>query len=222
MKKLKADKVQLSHVLYHVKDLHHSVKKLQDAGFIVEYGTDKAKAYNAFIWFEQGVFIEIYHNSGLPFYVKLMMKVFGYQSILNRMKKWQNVGEGWCEWSLESVSDHLNSEKMLFVKEKIDFKFHKAKRKDVYQKKLKWELLMPHDIDFPFLMSAYVPNPRPKNIDHPNGIKGVKNIMVGKENVDLHLLNLLLTDQSGLKFTLGKGLQSVEFIDSDLKIEDIL
>ena len=129
MQKAMQDNLKLSHVLYQVKDLHLAVKKLQDAGFIVEYGTNPQKAYNALIWFDEGVFIEIYHNSGLPFYVKWMMKCFGYQTVLDRMNKWKNFGEGWCEWSLESTLDQLNSDKEFFTKENIDFKFHKAKRK---------------------------------------------------------------------------------------------
>ena len=81
---------------------------------------------------------------------------------------------------------------------------------------------MPNDIDFPFIMLAYTPNPRPKKIHHPNGIKGVEKILVGRENLDIHLLNELLPNQSGLKLTEGKGVQTVTFIDSDLKIEEIL
>ncbi|WP_312397383.1 VOC family protein [Chryseobacterium sp.] len=222
MQKLNPDNLRLSHVLYQVKDLHLSVEKLQDAGFIVEYGTEKSKAYNALIWFEKGVFVEIYQNSGLPFYVKWMMKIFGYQPVLYRMKKWQSVGEGWCEWSLESALNDLNAEKQFFINEKTEYKFHKAKRKDIFGQKLRWELLMPNNIDFPFLMSVYVPNPRPKEISHPNGIKAVKNIVVGKEKLDFHLLNQLLKNQEGLKITEGKGLQTVEFLDSELKIEEIL
>ncbi|WP_250255365.1 VOC family protein [Chryseobacterium sp. Marseille-Q3244] len=214
--------VQLSHVLYRVQDLHTAVKKIQDAGFIVEYGTDPDKAYNALIWFEKGGFIEIYHNSGLPGYIKWMMKIFGYQSVLERMRQWENVKEGWCEWSLESTLENLNSEKQFFKNENIGFRFHKAKRKDVYGNKLTWELLMPDDIDFPFLMSAYLPDPRPKEVSHPNGIVGVRSIKVGTDLLNTQVLNQLLINQEGLELVQGKGLQTVEFINSDLKIENIL
>ncbi|REC62470.1 hypothetical protein DRF65_10275 [Chryseobacterium pennae] len=214
--------VQLSHVLYRVQDLHIAVKKLQDAGFIVEYGAYPDKAYNALIWFEKGIFIEIYHNSGLPVYIKWMMKVFGYQSVLERMRQWEDIEEGWCEWSLESALENLNSEKQFFESENTEFRFHKAKRKDGDGNKLKWELLMPDDIDFPFVMSAYVPNPRPKEINHPNGIVVVKNIKVGTDRLNTQVLNRLLTNQEGLELIQGKGLQTVEFINSDLKIENIL
>lgn len=61
-----------------------------------------------------------------------------------------------------------------------------------------------------------------KEVHHSNGIKGVKDTVVGTDNLDIHLLNELIQNQSGLKLTEAKGLQTVEFIDSDLKIEDIL
>lgn len=218
-----SEKMRLSHVLYHVNDLHAAVKKLQDAGFVVEYGTSIQTAYNAIIWFEDGVFVEIYHNAGLPTLIKWLMKIFGYQSVLDRMDKWQQTGEGWCEWSLESTVAHLDWQKALFKNKSIAFKSHKAKRKDIYGKILKWQLVVPDTIDFPFLMSAYVPNPRPPKITHPNGINRVSKIVVGTENLDDWLLRQLLPEQTGLELVANKrGLQTIEFSNSDLKIENIL
>lgn len=216
-------KMQLSHVLYRVKDLHVAVEKLRDAGFIVEYGTSPQKAYNALIWFEEGVFVEIYSNSGLPRWVKWLMKIVGYQPVLDRMNKWGQIEEGWCEWSLETTDIHLTEQKAWFKEWNIPFKFHKAKRKDIKGQILRWELLMPHAIDFPFLMSAYVPNPRPQKINHPNGIAGVSKLVVGTEKLDIELLKQLLPDQTALELIAGeKGLQTIEFVNNSLKIEDIL
>lgn len=216
-------KMQLSHVLYRVKDLKTAVEKLRDEGFIVEYGTSPLKAYNALVWFEEGVFVEIYTNSGLPNWAKWLMKIFGYQPVLDRMNKWEYIEKGWCEWSLETMADHLSEQKAGLREQGIPFKFHKAKRKDIKGQILRWELLMPHAIDFPFLMSAYVPNPRPKKINHPNGISGVSKLVVGTENLDAVLLKQLLPDQKGLELIAGKkGLQTIEFFNSSLTIEDIL
>ena len=131
-------KLQLSHVLYRTKDLHLAVSRLRNAGFSVEYGTRPEKAYNALIWFENGVFIEICHNSGLPPYIKGLMKLLGYQSVLDRMNKWEICEEGWCEWSLETTEDNLDGQKKLFRRENIPFKSHKAKRKDITGQILHW------------------------------------------------------------------------------------
>ncbi|WP_437918011.1 VOC family protein [Sphingobacterium sp. LRF_L2] len=217
------NKIQLSHVLYRVQDLHQSVKKLQEAGFTVQYGTAPEKAYNALIWFESGVFIEIYKNSGLPAPIKWFMKTFGYQPILDRMDKWDQIDNNWCEWSLESTMTQLDTQKALFKEKNVPFKFHKAKRKDINGQTLRWELLMPNDIIFPFIMSAYAPNPRPKYIRHANGISGVSSLVVGKENLNTELLYQLLPNNGELRLIDGKsGLQEVELSDSSINIRDIL
>ncbi len=215
--------MQLSHVLYRVRDLHAAVEKLRDAGFIVEYGASSQKTYNALIWFEEGVFVEIYSNSGLPNWIKWLMKIVGYRPVLDRINKWEQIKEGWCEWSLETRANHLIEQKAWLKEHNIPFKFHRAERKDIRGQTLKWELLMPHAIDFPFLMSAYVPNPRPQKINHPNGITGVSKLVVGTEKLDIELLQQLLADQTALELIAGKkGLQTIEFVNSSLKIEHIL
>lgn len=215
--------LQLSHVLYRVTDLHLAVKKLEEAGFIVEYGTQKEKAYNALIWFNEGVFIEIYQHSGLSAPVKLFMKLFGFKRILDRLEKWESVENGWCEWSLESRNNDLEAEKKLFKRNKIAFKSHKANRIDKNKVKLRWELLMPNDIIFPFIMSAYNPSPRPLDIKHPNGITGVKSITVGRVGLDEKLLKQLLENKRGLNLVHNAvGLQKVELINTNLSIKDIL
>ncbi len=217
------NQIQLSHVLYRVKDLHASVKKLQDAGFIVEYGTKHEKAYNAIIWFEEGVFIEIYSSSELPTIAKWLFKIIGYQSVLDRLNKWSKIENGWCEWSLESTVANLNELKSVFKEVEIPFKSQKTKRKDANGQILRWELVMPKDIEFPFLMSAYTPNPRPKNIEHPNGVSKVSTLVVGKEKLNVKLLNHLLTDVSDLKLVDGKsGLQDVILDVDTIKIKEIL
>ncbi|MCR4029735.1 MULTISPECIES: VOC family protein [Flavobacterium] len=215
--------IQLSHVLYRVTDLYEAVSKLNDAGFIVEYGALPEEAYNAFIWFEKGVFIEIYENPRLSRFTKWFMKIAGYKPILERMEKWESIDNSWCEWSLESSLATLQKEKDLFKTNKIPYRFHKTKRIDKDRRKLKWELLIPNDIVFPFIMSAYTPNPRPNSVKHPNGAEGVELLLIGSELLDRALLDKVLIDQTSIEFVKGaQGLQTVKLLNTDLKIEDIL
>lgn len=219
----KKDTLRISHVLYQVADLHKAVKKLSDAGFIVSYGTNPAQAYNALIWFEQGAFIELFQPPRLPAIMKPLMKIFGYRPALDRMEKWQATGKGWCEWALESTATDLKSVKQFFKQEKRRFKGMRKRRKDINGQVLSWQLLLPDDIHFPFIMSAYVPQPRPATISHPNGITHIATIVIGNNNLDTGLLDKLLSQRSGLKLVNGKsGLQTISFAGSTLKIEDIL
>ncbi|KQB98824.1 VOC family protein [Pedobacter sp. Hv1] len=216
--------MKLSHVLFRVNDLHKAVAQLIAAGFTVEYGTAPKKAYNAFIWFEEGIFIEIYKGVELPNSAKLLMKLFGYSAMLQRMEKWRNVQHGWCEWSVETETASLNYQRSILKQHHIPFLMYKrAKRIDVNGRKLKWSLIFPKDIYFPFIMSAYVPNPRPHQIIHPNQITKIESIVVGEDQLDQPLLALLAIDRS--KVILVKdavGLQSVIFKNASLKIEDLL
>ncbi|MDR2284476.1 MAG: VOC family protein [Sphingobacterium sp.] len=214
---------RISHVLYRVSDLHQAVEKLRDAGFIVEYGTEPEKAYNALIWFEQGCFVEIFKSSTLPFWVRWAMKALGYQVLLDRMQLWMHAGYGWCEWSLESTTASLDTQKTLFRHYNRPFKTLKAKRKDVSARTLRWHLLIPHEVYFPFLMSPYVPNPRPSVINHPNGITGIARLTVGNQNLDMDFLKLLIDHSTDLELVDDKkGLQQVHFKGSVLTIEEIL
>ncbi|MFD2556108.1 VOC family protein [Sphingobacterium tabacisoli] len=219
----KQSNCRISHVLYRVPDLHQAVEKLRNSGFIVEYGTTPKKAYNALIWFEQGCFIEIFKSSALPFWVRWTMKALGYQVLWNRMQLWMQAGYGWCEWSLESTTAGIDTQKTLFRQFNRPFKMHKAKRKDVIARTLRWHLLIPHEVYFPFLMSPYMPNPRPSAINHPNGITGIAKLTVGNQNLDTDFLKLLIDHPTDLELVDDKkGLQQVHFKDSVLTIEEIL
>ncbi|HCA09600.1 VOC family protein [Chryseobacterium sp.] len=214
--------MQISHVLFRTDDLNRAVQQLTDAGFYVEYGAHPSKAYNAFIWFEEGVFIEIFKIPVIPLPFRWFGILFGYSPVLDRMKVW-NESPGWCDWSLETRQKDLKYYQLLLEYLDIGCKAFKSKRKDVHGRKLSWRLAVPDDTRFPFLMSAYSVNPRPEKITHPNGIKRIKMIKVGKEKLDTVLLDALLEDKEALVLMEGcEGLQTVEFLHSDIKIEDIL
>lgn len=214
--------MQLSHVLFRTENLHLAVRQLTDAGFSVEYGSHPSKAYNAFIWFENGVFIEVFKSPQIPLPFRWLMPIFGYSPVLNRMKMWRE-SSGWCDWSLETKEKDLKYYQLLFEYLDIGCKTIKSKRKDFYGKKRSWHLAVPDDTGFPFLMSAYSENPKPEKVTHANGIKNISRIKVGKQDLDIVLLDALLQDHTSLMLVEGcKGLQTVEFLGSDLKIEDIL
>lgn len=214
--------MQLSHVLFRTENLHLAVQQLTDAGFKVEYGSAPSKAYNAFIWFEEGVFIEIFRTPEIPILFRWGMKILGYAPVLNRMKRWNELS-GWCDWSLETEKKDLQYYRLLLEYLDIDCKAFKSTRKDVDGRKLSWQLAVPGDTGFPFLMSAYSINPRPEKMIHPNGIRKISKVIIGKKELDTLLLDTLLEDRTPLKLDdESQGLQTVTFMNSDLKIEDIL
>ena len=68
--------MKVSHVLYKVKDLEESVKKFQNLGFKVEYGS-KSKPHNALIYFSEGPYIELLHKAPVPIYVNIILRLLG-------------------------------------------------------------------------------------------------------------------------------------------------
>lgn len=215
--------MQLSHVLYRVNDLQLAVEKLRNAGFTVEYGTNQKQAHNALIWFEKGVFIEIFKNPKMPVVVRWLMKISGFRHVLQRMDHWTNINEGWCEWSLESPKPDLKTEKALLKSISEPFRSYKAKRTDIHKRKLSWELVIPDDTVFPFLMSAYTPDPRPAQILHANGATGVRKLVVGANGLKVGLLVQLLPASDHLQLMENKsGLYTVQLENTDLTIEAIL
>lgn len=215
--------MRLSHVLYRVDNLHNAVDRLEKAGFQITYGSKPATAHNAIIWFETGVFIEIYSSPKLPFILQCFMNIAGLKAVAERLVKWQNTPNGWCEWSLETTAKNLTAQKQALKLLDIKFSSFRTSRTDIHQRKLRWELLAPADIHFPFLMSAYSVDPRPAKIVHPNGASGVSMLYVGKENLQMQLLEKLLPSKNGLCLLEGKtGLQGIELTGTDVKIEEIL
>jgi len=101
------------------------------------------------------------------------------------------------------------------------FTTHFGKRTNIQKQRLTWHLIFPKDIEQPFIMSVYTPDPKPQVISHPNKIATVDYIVVGEESLDMNLLKGL--DLSKIRLLKGnKGIQSVVFKGSEIKIEDIL
>lgn len=215
--------MEISHVLYKTNDLHKAVKQLMSAGFIVEYGTKPGKAYNAMIWFEEGAFIEIFKSPKTSFFAKALMNLLGYKMLLKRIAKWNETATGWCEWSVESENVNLLKEAQILKAKGIAYKKHVGKRTDYFGRKLRWHLIFPKNLDQPFLMSAYTPDPRPKKVRHPNGIKNISLVFVGSEGFHPEMLDELHFNKEKIHLIKGKtGLQTVAFRDSHLRIEEIL
>lgn len=209
--------LKVGHVLYKVQNLRQAVGKLERAGFTVQYGSDPLKSHNAIIWFDQGIFIEIYEHSGLSAWSRFLMNIVGYGSMLRRISGWEDIGNGWCDWCLESAATNLTQERQMLKRLSIEFKFHRASRVEATGRKIFWDLIMPKDTGLPLIMSSYMPDPRPKSTVHANGATAVKYVVVGTE-----LLYSLLNQTDLLKISTGSGIKMVKLLGFDTDLIDIL
>lgn len=205
--------LKMSHVLYKVKDLHGAVKRFEELGFTVEYGADPKKATNAMIWFEEGPFLELFttpNQSLLISIVSGILRLIGKSTLALRVKHYGQSKEGFCDWSIESESQDITK----WIEKTCSFglKCQKVnvKRMNVRGERLFWQLGAPASLDFPFLMSAYNIDQRPKKIAHKNGAKSISMLTVGMPKEEQKILEQLFDDDR-LVICDGHGIKDIQF-----------
>ncbi len=201
------ENMKLSHILYRVDNLHKAVEDFKNMGFTVVYGTKPEKAFNALIWFEKGPFIELYQINKNKFIINAM-KLLGKKGLANRFSHFQNSNYGWVDYSIENDRRDLTEENLLLKEMGYKFSTMPGFRTDINGNKLKWKLSIPFDSSFPFLMSAYSINPRPRRIKHINGAKEVKRLIWGTDKKNIPNINRLLNDNI-LQLIEGHGFQKI-------------
>ena len=82
--------LEISHLIYKVKDLTDAVKKFNDLGFTVEYGDEKKT--NAVIYFSDRTYIEIRDNLGMNNLQKFILKIANMGEYVETTEK-QNEAE---------------------------------------------------------------------------------------------------------------------------------
>ncbi len=212
--------MRLSHILYKVKNLDEAVKDFENMGFTVRYGTKKEKAFNALIWFEEGPFIELFTVSKFAKILTFLMKIFGKRAIARRFDYFIDADYGWVEYSIENERETLDIENEKLRNFGIKYSSMNGKRTNINGLKLKWKLSIPLDLNFPFLMSAYTPNPRPKHIVHKNGAKSVSKLVWGANSKNIDLIRRFTNDDR-IELVEGSGFKKIEFNDWDAKLLNI-
>ena len=201
--------MKVSHILYKVNNLDISVKEWRDKGYIVEYGREK-NPYNALIYFSEGPYLELFNNSSMPKFIKLILCIFGKSAMVKRMNLWENSKEGLIAVSLENYSISLNKE--LKILESLNIKYFKtsSKRKDTKGRLLKYIVAFPDEMKIPFLMTYFNIDPKPKNFCHPNEVVGIKSISFGTDKKFFKIINELCDDPI-LKLYKGDGVKNIVY-----------
>ncbi|MDO5713818.1 MAG: VOC family protein [Tissierellia bacterium] len=179
---------KIGHVLFRVKDLHQAVKKYEDRGYQVLYGSNPKKARNGMIYFEDGSFLELFNVSSYSFMRKLIYGLAGFLCIFNktiggRYMRYAEDTEGWADWALDSEDDFETNLKRLSEREVELSKVKSMKRKNPDNILLRWKLVFPKKITLPFLMGEYEPK-LTYSTKHKNGVKGIKEIHLGTKNLE--------------------------------------
>ncbi len=202
--------MRLSHVLYKVKDLHEAVKDFEEMGFTVRYGAKKEKAFNALIWFEEGPFIELFTVNPLAKIIAFFLKLMGKGLVAKRFNYFVNSDYGWSEYAIENERYDLDIENQKLKELGYKYSSLTGRRTNINDIKLTWQLSFPSDLGFPFLMSAYYPDPRPEHIQHENGAKSISQFTWGVSSKNMENIQKFTNDKR-LKLEEGSGFKKIEF-----------
>lgn len=201
------------HIIYKVKNLESAVEEWRAKGFEVEYGRKK-NPINAVIYFSEGAYIELLHNSGTPKIVKFLSRLFGLSKKMERFYYWDTCDEGFCGLCIEKDPGNLDEEIKFLKKRGIKGTLLKnIKRVDTKDRVLQCNCFFPEGVDFPFLMSYFSIDPKPKNFIHPNGVKKIKKIVFKTDERKANILKQLIDDDV-LEIVVDdkeKGIVSVEY-----------
>lgn len=202
--------MKLGHILYKVNDLDEAVKEFTKKGFTVEYGKKK-NPYNALIYFAEGPYLELFHHSGMPSFVKTILKFFGKQALVHRLNTWENAPEGLIAVALENDRFDVDIEQQILDEANLKYFKGKSGRTDAKGRKLKFRGIMPDDMEIPFFGTKFNINVRPP-IDyvHPNGVKQIKSVSFGTKEKFVPVIKQLC-DDDGLKLFIGEGVKDLEF-----------
>jgi len=201
--------MKLSHILYKSNNLTKTVKKFQEEGFKVEYGS-KHNPKNALIYFSKGPYIEILEKAPISNFLMMILRLIGKSHLVKRFKSWENAQEGYFDICLENYKNDFNEEVEILNEHKENYFITKSSRLDPFNRLLRWKLLFPNNVKLPFFMTYFNIDPKPKNFIHPNRIKEINKVSYSIDNALISIFKKLCDDQT-IQLTNKKGEIHVSF-----------
>ena len=164
-----------SHYLVRTPGLKQAVADYEKAGFNVTWGSAPEKAYNAFIYFEKGGFIELF-DPPIPRFLRGVAAAGAFLGVglMQRYHRWSTTS-GFCDFALETASPLDEA-----VQDKPLPKPRKMSRVQPDGVKVQWQLATPKDPFLPFVMGPYDP---PLDVDesktgHANGLRTITGLKI--------------------------------------------
>ena len=201
--------MKLSHILYKSNNLFKSVKKFQEKGFQVEYGS-KCNPKNALIYFSEGPYIEILEKAPISNFSIMILKLIGKKKLVDRFKSWENSQEGYFDICLENYKNNFDEEVEILNNHRENYFITRSSRLDPSNRLLKWKLLFPNNLNLPFFMTYFNIDPKPENFVHPNGIKKINKISYRLDNSLISIFKELCDDKT-IQLTNQEGAMHVSF-----------
>ncbi|MFT9820535.1 VOC family protein [Lysinibacillus sp. NPDC056185] len=216
--------MKISHIQCRVNNIKKAVSNFEKAGFQVEWGRNPKNSLNAFIWFEQGPFIELFEMKWFMSPISVPLGIIYGNSMHERWMKWMDQREGFIDFALEGYKEDIAKQDNLQVvrKEINNLGIRTSKVLNGRRKKPTGEIvtygffsMSPREL--PFVVSAYSTPQRPKHIHHSNGSKYIHSMSISCTKDSSEVLNAILKDN----VKLNVNVDTVFKIDS-ITIEGLL
>ncbi|MBY9080393.1 VOC family protein [Paenibacillus sp. HN-1] len=206
--------LKCSHILCRVDNVADVVRNYEALGFTVQWGSAPKRALNAFIWFEEGPFIELFQiPKSLTFFIPPLGLLFG-RAAGRRWAYWAKVQEGWCDVALEpddSATVHGDAgsvgrvEQLAAIRQSLRRSGLKTSRLIHGSRtrpdnvKVSYSLFATEPLGLPFVVSLYDPPQRPEKIRHSNGATGIEWVRMGIAAEHRSAMRLLVEEDRWLR-----------------------
>lgn len=197
--------LKISHIQCRVHDIKKAVHDYEKAGFQVEWGRDPKNSLNAFIWFNQGPFIELFEMKRFMSPIQFPLGILYGRSMRERWVKWMIQREGLIDFALEGYEEDIaKQENLHLVRNEINnlgictSKVLNGRRKKPTGEIVTYGFFSLSPCDLPFVVSAYNTPQRPKQIAHSNGSQYIHSLTISCPDETAEILNTLLVDKAML------------------------
>lgn len=138
------------------------------------------------------------------------IKGIGQGQVAQRLRSWADTPTGFFEICLETKAPNLKTAKAQMQQLGQTYFCTRSQRKDPQQRLLQWQLLFPHNMALPFIMTPFNTNPKPQNFVHPNGMRQIKQCTYKNTPAHLQIVKTLCQDPR-LLLKEGTGITDVVY-----------
>lgn len=212
--------MEISHLLYKVRNLNKSVDFFIKKGFNVEFGKDK-NPYNALIYFLDGKYIELIENMNMSILAKVFLTMIGRRKFVCSLSKQEKANEGFIRMAMHIEENQVDYIKKLYKSEFQENAFSvTVKRKDIHGNNLTCKCVFPNDSKLPFFNTKLLGGNNIWEVEHPNKVLGIKKIIYGASDKEYNFLKKICTDKAMKIDNSGEGIKFIDFYYDDKNISN--
>lgn len=209
--------LKFSYLQCKFNNLRKAVEAFQNAGFTVEWGRSGHRG-NAFIWFEEGPYIEVFEMVPGFASVATILGLFFGRSAKEKWKYWDEHPGGWSDLAMVAVAKPQEQSSAGLKEARwavrnmgiAASRIIKGSRTRPDGEKVKFAFFATSPVEFPIITTDYDPPQRPATVNHANGARGIERVIVGVCAKDWEKYRALAGDDARIKWVRSPKTQILE------------